>query len=69
MVGAHVVRDFQIGNTHIRIADNFCKARTPGEIGQIMGCISEQAQKHFTEAAAAGRYGQKENADVSANHD
>lgn len=67
MVGANVVRDFQIGNTRIKIADNYCK-KTACEVEQILKRIAEQAQRQFSAAATAGKYGQQENTDISADH-
>lgn len=35
MVAANVVRDFHIGNTRIRIADNYCK-KTASEVEWLL---------------------------------
>lgn len=67
MAGANVVRDFTIGNTRIKIADNYCK-KTACEVEQILKRIAEQAQRQFCAAATAGKYGQEENADISADY-
>lgn len=67
MVGANVVRDFQIGNTRIKIADNYCK-KTACEVEQLLRRISEQAQRQFIAAAATGKYGQQEDTDISADY-
>lgn len=55
MVGANVVRDFHIENTRIKIADNYCR-KTVGEVEQLLKRIAEQAQRHYTAAAATGNY-------------
>ena len=53
MVGANVVRDFQIGNTRVRIADNYCK-KTASDVERILQRIAKQAQRQFNAAAATG---------------
>lgn len=65
MVAANVVRDFHIGNTRIRIADNYCK-RTAGEVETLLQRIARQAQRQFNAAAAAGKYEQEEDTDLPA---
>lgn len=56
MAGPHVVRDFQIGNTRIKIADNYCKNKTACDVERILKQIAEQAQRQFNAAATAGKY-------------
>lgn len=55
MVEAHVVKDFSIGNTRIKIADDYCR-RNAGDVERILRRIAEQAQRHFNAAASAGNY-------------
>ncbi len=55
MVVANVVRDFNIENTHIKIADNYCR-KTAIEVEQLLKRIAEQVQRHYVAAAAAGNY-------------
>lgn len=57
MVEANVVRDFHIGNTRIKIADNYCK-KTTCEVQEILKRVAVQAQRQFVAAAATGNYGQ-----------
>lgn len=52
---AHVVKEFQIGNTRIQIADNYC-IKTEEEAEQLLQELSEQVQRYFIAAAAAGNY-------------
>ena len=33
----NVVEDFTIGNTRIKICDDFCRTRTSGEVKEIVG--------------------------------
>lgn len=56
MVEANIVRDFSIGNTRIKIADNYCK-KTAGEVEQLLKDIAERAQRQFIAAATAENYG------------
>lgn len=67
MVGANVVSDFNIGNTRIRIADNYCR-RTASDVERILQRIAAQAQRHFNAAASAGNYEPEENAEIPAAH-
>lgn len=55
MVEAHVVKDFSIGNTRIKIADDYCR-RNAAEVERILKRIAEQAQRHFNAAASIGNY-------------
>ena len=32
----HIVRDFMIGNTRIKIADNYCRDKTPEDVQRIL---------------------------------
>lgn len=65
MVEANIVRDFTIGNTRIKIADDYC--RTAGEAKQILRDIAAQAQRQLIAAASIKRYEQEENANSAAN--
>lgn len=67
MVEANVVSDFQIGNTRIKIADNYCR-KTPEEVERLLKRIAAQAQRQFSAAATAQRYEQEKNAELSAIH-
>lgn len=55
MVGAHVVKDFSIGNTRIKIADDYCR-RNAGEVEMILKRIAERAQWHFIVTASTENY-------------
>lgn len=57
MVAANVVSDFQIGNTRIKIADDYCK-KTASDAERTLRRIAVQAQRQFIAAAAAGKYEQ-----------
>lgn len=58
----NVVRDFRIGNTRIRIADDYC-AQTEEEVERILKSIAERAQRHLINAAE--NYGQREDQEAS----
>ena len=64
----NVVRDFQIGNTRIKIADNYCRDKTACDVEWILKSIAEQAQRQFNAAATAGQYGQQEDSYISADN-
>lgn len=66
MVAANVIRDFHIGNTRIRIADNCCK-KTASEVERLLQRIAQQAQRQFNAAAAAGKYGQEQGTEIPAD--
>lgn len=66
-IEANIVRDFEIGNTRIKIADNYCK-KTACEVEQLLKRIATQMQRQFNIAAATGKYEQQENKDVSVNY-
>ena len=55
MAEGNVVSDFQIGNTRIKIADDYCK-KSASEVERICRRIATQAQRQFVLAAAAGNY-------------
>lgn len=57
MAASHVVRDFTIGNTRIKIADDCCK-RTAFEVEQLLERIAERAQRQLS-AAEAENYEKK----------
>lgn len=48
----NIVKDFSIGNTRIKIADNYCSSRTPDEIRAILRRITRNAQEHISITAA-----------------
>lgn len=39
----HIVQDFYIGNTHIKICDDYCKDKTPEQVQEILKRIAQQA--------------------------
>lgn len=67
MVGANVVSEFSIGNTRIRIADNYCR-KTACEVERILQRIATQAQRQFNAAASTGNYGRKKDAPIPADY-
>lgn len=50
MIEPHIVRDFYIGATRIKIADNYCVA-DEAEVEQILTRIAERAQRQITAAS------------------
>lgn len=55
MVEANIVRDYRIGNTRIKVADNYCK-KSDDEIESILRRITQQAKRHICAAASTGNY-------------
>ncbi len=48
----NIVEEFMIGNTRIRIADNYCAGKTKEDVQRILKEIARTAQEHITAAAA-----------------
>ena len=53
----HIVRDFMIGNTRIKIADNYCRDKTPEDVQRILRKIARDAQAAISAAANAADKG------------
>lgn len=49
----HIVRDFTIGNTRIKIADDCCRDKTPEDVRRILKEIAQAAQAAISAAALA----------------
>lgn len=49
MVEAHVVSEFMIGNTRIKIADNICRQKTACDVERLLTQIARRTQRHFSE--------------------
>lgn len=47
----NVVKDFYVGNTHIRICDDYCRDKTPCEVEAILERIAKIAMANFRAAA------------------
>lgn len=48
----NIVRDFTVGNTRIKIADDCCRDKTPEDVQKILREIAQMAQAAFTAAYA-----------------
>lgn len=48
----NIVEEFTIGNTRIKIADNYCAGKTKEEVQRILKEIARTAQEHINAAAA-----------------
>ena len=53
----NIVRDFTIGNTRIKIADDYCRDKTQEDVKQILRKIARTAQEHIRAAAEAAEAG------------
>lgn len=49
----HVVREMKIGNTHIRICDDYCRDKTKEDVDEILRRIARNAIGPITAAALA----------------
>lgn len=47
----HIVRDFTVGNTRIKIADDCCRDKTPEDVRKILRRISQIVQPALVAAA------------------
>ena len=47
----NVVEEFKIGNTRIKICDDYCYNRLDTDVEAILAKIARRAQEHFTAAA------------------
>lgn len=48
----HVVEEFKIGNTKIKICDDYCKDKTPEDVEAILKRIAQIAQPVLSYAYA-----------------
>lgn len=46
----NIVRDFMVGNTRIKIADDYCRDKTPEDVQRILKEIAQEAQAAITAA-------------------
>lgn len=51
-VVGNVVKEFKIGNTKVRICDDYCRNRTKAEIEEILRRIAKNALGPLTNTAA-----------------
>ena len=47
----HVVEEFMLGATRIKICDDYCYNRLDTDVEAILAKIARRAQEHFTAAA------------------
>jgi len=52
----NIVDSLQIGNTRVRICDDYCRARTPDEIRCILDRIARRAFEALSAAPVHSRY-------------
>ena len=50
----NIVKDITLGNTRIKIADDYCRDKTPEDVRKILKEIARAAQAAITAAQAAG---------------
>ena len=49
----NIVRDFTVGNTRIKIADDCCREKTPEDVQRILKEIAQAAQAAISAATLA----------------
>lgn len=49
----NIVKDFTVGNTRIKIADDCCRDKTPEDVRRILKEIAQRAQAAISAAALA----------------
>lgn len=49
----HIVKDFNIGNTHIHICDDHCKNKSAADIEKILSRIASDAMTAISAASEA----------------
>lgn len=52
-VQPNIVRDYYIGNTHIKIADNYCANKTAEDVKRILRDVARKAQRSLSAEAVA----------------
>ncbi len=60
MVEAHVVSEFMIENTRIKIADNICRRKTACDVERLLAQITKRAQCYFSGPVSTESCGSKE---------
>jgi hypothetical protein len=55
-VQPNVVRDYYIGNTHIKIADNYYANKTAEDVKQILRDVAKKAQRSLSAEAVYNGY-------------
>lgn len=44
----NIVQEFKLGNTRVKICDDYYRNRTAEEVDEILARIAEKAQKHLS---------------------
>ncbi len=58
-VQPNIVLDYKIGNTHIKIADNYCV--TSADVKRILRDVAKKAQRSLSAEAVINGYGKVTN--------
>lgn len=56
-VQPNIVLDYKIGNTHIKIADNYCVDKTSADVKRILRDVAKKAQRSLSAEAVINGYG------------
>lgn len=60
-VQPNVVKDYKIGNTVIKIADNYCRDKTADDVKRILRDVAAKAQRSISAMAVKKGYATNEN--------
>lgn len=55
-VQPNIVRDYKIGNTRIKVADNYCKDKTADDVKRILQSVAAKAQRSLSAEAVINGY-------------
>ena len=53
----HIIQEFSIGNTRIKIADNYCSGKTQEEVQAALRRIARNVQEHISTVALCKKEG------------
>lgn len=54
-VQPHIVLDYQIGNTRIKFADNYCANKTAEDVKKILQNVARKAQRSLSAKAVMNK--------------
>lgn len=66
MVEAHVVSEFMIGNTRIKIVDNICRQKTDCDVERLLTQIARRTHRYFSEPTSTQNHEPKKDKKIPA---
>lgn len=52
--GGNIVKSFKIGNTSLKICDDYCRSKTPEEVQVILNRIARRAMESLATVSVQG---------------